>query len=90
MGLSAQGFLLSLADVACSTGVVRGLWLRIAMQYLSCALVRGRGIVFRRYYQGIAKSAGKDFRDGEKATSTRARKQFVMVLLYHSSDRGWF
>ena len=37
---------------------------RIAMQYLSCALVRGRGIVFRRYYQGIAKSAGKDFRDG--------------------------
>ena len=34
------------------------------MQYLSCALVRGRGIVFRRYYQGIAKSAGKDFRAG--------------------------
>ena len=24
------------------------------MQYLSCALVRARGIVFRRYYQGIA------------------------------------
>ena len=65
LGPSAQGFLQSLADVACSTGVVdRGLWLRIAMQYLSCALVRGRGIVFRRYYQGIPKSAGKDFRDG--------------------------
>ena len=62
------------------------------MQYLSCALVRGRGIVFLRYYQGIAKSAGKNFRDGEKVTSTRARKQALvaMVLLYHSSDRGWF
>ena len=65
LGPSAQGFLQSLADVACSSGVVdRGLWLRIAMQYLSCTLVRGRGIVFRRYYQDIAKSAGKDFRDG--------------------------
>ena len=61
LGPSAQGFLQSLADVACSTGVVdRGLWLS-AMQYLSCALVRGRGIVFRRYYQGIAKSDGKDY-----------------------------
>ena len=65
-----------LIDVACSAGVVdRGLWLRIAMQYLSCALVRGRGVVFCRYYQGTAKGAGKNFRD---------------VLLYHSSDRGWF
>ena len=65
LGPAAQSFLQSLADVACSTGVVdRGLWPRIAIQYLSCALVRGRGIVFRRYYQGIAKSAGKDFRDG--------------------------
>ena len=27
-------------------------------------MVQGRGIVFRRYYQGIAKRAGKDFRDG--------------------------
>ena len=61
------------------------------MQYLSCTLVRGRGIVFRRYYQGIAKSAGKDFRDGEKVTSTkdfrdgekvtstRARKQALVA-----------
>ena len=65
MGPSAQGFLQSLADVACSTGVVdRGLWLRIAQQYLSCASVRGRGIVFRYYCQSMAKSAGKDFRDG--------------------------
>ena len=80
MGPSAQGFLQSLADVACSTGVVdRGLWLSIAMQYLRCALVRGRGIVFRRYYQGIAKRAGKDFRDGEKVTSTRARKQALVA-----------
>ena len=53
--------------------------LRVAMQYLSCALVRGRGIVFRRYYQGTAKSAGKDFRDGEKVTSTRARKQALVA-----------
>ena len=45
---SAQGFLQSLADVTCSTGVLdRGSWLRIAQKYLSCALVRGRGIVFR-------------------------------------------
>ena len=63
-----------------STGVVdRGLWLRIAMQHLSCALVRGRGIVFRRYCQGIAESAGKDCRDGEKVTSTRARKQALVA-----------
>ena len=41
-----------------------GVWLRIAKQYLSCALVRGRGIVFRHHYQSIAKCAGKDFRDG--------------------------
>ena len=26
--------------------------------------IRGRGIVFRHYHQSIAKSAGKDFRDG--------------------------
>ena len=48
LGPSAQGFLQSLADVACSTRVVDcGLRLRIAQQYLSCALVRGRGTVFR-------------------------------------------
>ena len=53
-----------LTDVACSTGCVDGgVWLRIAKQYLSCDLVRGRGIVFRHYYQRIAKCAGKDFRD---------------------------
>jgi hypothetical protein len=27
-------------------------------------VVRGRGIVFRHYYRSLAKSAGKDFRDG--------------------------
>ena len=65
LGPSAQGFLQSLADVACSTCVAdRGSWLRIVQQCLSCALVRGRGIVFRCYYQSMAKSAGKDFRDG--------------------------
>ena len=48
LGPSAQGFLQSLPDVACSTVVVdRGSLLRIAQQYLRCALVRGRGTVFR-------------------------------------------
>ena len=55
----------SLTDVACSTVFVdRGVWLRIAKQFLSCALVRGRGIAFRHSYNSIAKCAGKDFRDG--------------------------
>ena len=55
----------SLADVACSTGVVgHGLWLVIARQYLSCASVPSRGIFFRHFYQIITKSAGKDFRNG--------------------------
>jgi hypothetical protein len=54
----------NLADVACSTGIVdRGLWIRIAKQYLSCALVCGRDIVFRQYYKSIAKSAGRDYFD---------------------------
>ena len=80
MGPSAQGFLQSLADVACCTGVeYRGMWLRIAQQYLSCALVRGRGIVFRHCYQSIAKGAGKDFRDGEMITSTRASNRALFV-----------
>lgn len=30
----------------------------------SWVFVRGRGMVFRRYYKRIAKSAGKDDRDG--------------------------
>ena len=54
--------------VACSTGFVdRGVWLRAAKQFLSCALVVhhwGRGVVFRHYYKSIAKCAGKDYRDG--------------------------
>ena len=64
-GPSAESYLKKLADVAYSTGCVdRGVWLRIAKQHLSCALVQGRGIVFLHYYQSIAKCAGKDFRDG--------------------------
>jgi hypothetical protein len=35
----------------------------LSPQYLSCALVRGCGIVFRHYYRSHAKSAEKDFRD---------------------------
>ena len=62
MGPSARGFLQSLADDACSTGVVdRVSWLRIAQQYLSCALVRGRGIVVRYYYQSMAQVLGRTF-----------------------------
>jgi hypothetical protein len=65
LGPSAEGYLQSLATIACSTGVVdRGMWLRISRQILSCALVRGRGVVFRHCYRSMAKSAGKDFRDG--------------------------
>ena len=69
---------MGLNDVACSTiGVVdRSSWLRIAQQYLNCALVRGRGIVFREYYESVDKSAGKDFRDSEVITSTRPDQNF--------------
>ena len=45
-GPSAVAYLNSLADVSCSVGLVdRGVWLRIAKQYLSCALVKGRDVV---------------------------------------------
>ena len=65
LGPSAESYLKSLADVACSTGFVdRGVWLRVAKQFLSCALVRGRGVVLRHYYKSIAKYAGKDYSDG--------------------------
>jgi hypothetical protein len=65
LGPAAEGYLQSLATVACSTGVVdRGVWLCLSRQNLSCALLRGRGIVFRDYYRSLAKSAGKDFCDG--------------------------
>ena len=65
LGPSAESYLKSLADVACSTGFVgHGVWLRVAKQFLTCALVRGRGVVFRHYYKSIAKCAGKDYRDG--------------------------
>ena len=37
-------------------------------------MVQGRGIVFRHYHQSMAKSAAKDFRDGEKVTLTRETK----------------
>jgi hypothetical protein len=47
--LGPAAVLAEFSFLACSTGVVdRGVWLRISRQYLSCALVRGRGrgIVF--------------------------------------------
>jgi hypothetical protein len=51
-----------------SSPVLRGLWLRISRQCLTCALGCGRGIVFRHNYRSLAKSAGKDFlRDGAVA-----------------------
>jgi hypothetical protein len=65
LGPAAEGYLQNLASVACSTGVVgRDVWLHISRQYLSCALVRCRGIVFRHFYRRLAQSAGKDYRDG--------------------------
>ena len=65
LGPAAESYLQRKADVACSTGCVdHGVWLRIAKQFLSCALVRGRGVVFRHYYKSIAQCAGKDYRDG--------------------------
>ena len=65
LGPSAEAYLQSLAAVASSSGIVdRGVWLRVARQYLSCALVRGRGFVVHRYYSSLAKGAGKDFRAG--------------------------
>jgi hypothetical protein len=47
----------------CSSVVDPGLWSHISRQYLSCAVVRGRGIVFRNY-RSDGKSAGKYCRDG--------------------------
>ena len=65
LGPSAEGYLQSLASVASSTGLVdRGAWLCVARQYLSCALVRGRGQIFHRYYSSLAKGAGKDYQPG--------------------------
>jgi hypothetical protein len=52
LGPAAEGYLQKLATVA---GVVdRGVWLRICHQYLSCALIRGRGIVYCHYYRSLA------------------------------------
>jgi hypothetical protein len=47
---ASEGYLQNLATGACSKGAVaRGVWLRIARQYRSCSLVRGRGIFYRHY-----------------------------------------
>ena len=60
LGPSAVAYLNYLADVACSVGLVdRGVWIRIAKQYLRCALVKGRGVVFLQYYKSIAKRVGR-------------------------------
>jgi hypothetical protein len=59
------GYLQILATVACFTGLVdRGMWLRIARQYMSCNSARARGVVRCHYDYSVAKSAGSDFRDG--------------------------
>jgi hypothetical protein len=74
LGPGADGYVQNLATVACSTGVIdRGMSLRISQQNLSCALVRGRGNVFRHYYRSLAKVPGRTF---------------VMVQLCHSNDFG--
>jgi hypothetical protein len=59
----AKSFTRVPANTYCDTLIVV-LWLRISRQYLSRAIVRGRGIVFRYHYRSLAKSAGKDFLDG--------------------------
>ena len=41
-----------------SLSKLMNLWLRIAMQYLSCALVRGRGIVFRHLIRVLIQVLG--------------------------------
>ena len=65
LGPVANAYLKSLADVASVSGLVdRSSWLRISREYLSCALVLGRGVIFRHYYRSLAKSAGKNYRDG--------------------------
>jgi hypothetical protein len=46
----------------------------------SCALVRGRGIVFRHYYRSLPKSAGKDFRDGAVVPFKRLRFTLVYTI----------
>ena len=51
LGPSAEGYLQSSADFACSTGAV------------GC-VVWGRRIVFRHFYQSMDQNAGKDLRDG--------------------------
>ena len=51
-----------ISKIRVKTTQQEGTW--AARQFLSCALVCGRGIVFCHYYQSMAKSAGKDFRDG--------------------------
>jgi hypothetical protein len=48
----------------CSSVVDPGVWPHISCRYLSCAVARGRGIVFRHYYRSLGQSAGKYFRDG--------------------------
>ena len=68
---SALGFMQSLADVACSSGVVdRGLWLRIAQQHLSCT-----------WFGGVALLSVTTSRIFQKVLGMT----FVMVLLCHSS-----
>ena len=70
LGASTVAYLNSLADVACSVGLVdRGVRIRIAKQYPSCVLVKGHGVVLQQYYKSIAKRAGKEYRDGASVPS---------------------
>jgi hypothetical protein len=74
LGTAAEGYLQNLATVACSTGVAhRGVWLRISIQYSSCALVSGRGIFLDTTTVVLQKVLGRSF---------------VMVQLCHSNDFG--
>ena len=66
LGVSAQGFLLTLADVACFAGDVkdRGSRLRTAQQHSRRARVVGRSVWFRHFCQSTAQGAGKCCCDG--------------------------
>ena len=76
LGPSAESYLKSLADVACSTGFVdRGVWLHVVKQFLSCALVRVVALCFVITTRVLRSVLGKTI---------------VMVLLCHSSECGCF
>lgn len=58
---------------------------RRSRQYLSCALVRGRAIVFHHYYRNMAKSSGQDMCDGAVVPFELLWSWIVCVFLLQDS-----